>query len=111
MQIETHRKGAVSVLEPLGPIIQDDAEQFASRLEETARTSLGRMLIDVSHVPFVDSRGLEVFADAAADLSETGQTLRLCGANETLRTVFELTELDSLFDHYQDVNAAVRSFL
>ncbi len=111
MQIETQRKGAVTVIEPRGAIIQDDADQFGKQLEETVRTSLGRLLVDVTNVPFVDSRGLEVLADAAAALEETGQTLRIAGANETLRTVLELTELHDRFDHYQDVNSAVRSFL
>jgi len=111
MRIETHRMGAVTVLEPQGPIIQDDAESFGSQLERSVRASLGRLVIDVAGVPYVDSLGLEVLLDASERLRDSGQSLRVSGANETLRTVFELTELDSQFDHYQDVNTAVRSFL
>lgn len=111
MRIDIHRVGAVTVLEPHGPIVQDDADDFRQRLEESLRTSMGRLMIDVSHVPFVDSPGLEALADAADELSQTGQAMRLAGANETLRAVLDLTELDAMFDHFQDVNAAVRSFL
>jgi len=111
MRIETQKIGAVTVFEPQGPIIQDDAETFGGRLEETLRTSMGRLVVDVSAVPYLDSRGLEILADAAQSLQQTGQSLRLAGTNETLRTVFDLTELAAIFDHYQDVNSAVRSFL
>ncbi|MEO1237325.1 MAG: STAS domain-containing protein [Planctomycetota bacterium] len=111
MRIDTHQVGAVSVVEPHGPILADDAEGLAQRLADTVRTSLGRLVVDVAAVPYLDSRGLEVLNDAAVELQETGQTLRLSGANETLRTVFALTELEPMFDHYQDVNTAVRSFL
>ncbi|MEM9915030.1 MAG: STAS domain-containing protein [Planctomycetota bacterium] len=111
MRIETQKVGAVTVFEPQGPIIQDDADDFGGRLDETLRASLGRLVVDVSGVPYLDSRGLEILADTAQSLQQTGQTLRLSGANETLRTVFDLTELAGMFDHYQDVNTAVRSFL
>ncbi|MEM7624231.1 MAG: STAS domain-containing protein [Planctomycetota bacterium] len=111
MRIENHKVGAVTVVEPHGPVVQDDAEVFGSRLLATVRDSMGRLVVDVSGVPYVDSAGLEVLADAATQLQSTGQSLRLCGANETLRTVFDLTELGTKFDHYQDVNTAVRSFL
>jgi len=111
MRIETQKVGAVTVFEPHGPLIQDDAEDFGSRLTATLRDSMGRLVVDVSNVPYVDSLGLELLADAATQLQETGQSLRVSGANETLRTVFELTELAPMFDHYQDINTAVRSFL
>jgi anti-anti-sigma regulatory factor len=44
-------------------------------------------------------------------MNQTGHALRLCGANETLRQVLELTDLAPQFEQYADVNAAVRSFL
>ncbi len=111
MQIDTQKGGAVTVLSPRGPLIQDDAGQFGERLDEALRQSMGRLVIDAAEVPYLDSRGLEHLADAAIQLQDTGQTLRLSNANETLRTVFEITELAARFDHYQDTHAAVRSFL
>ncbi len=111
MRIDHHLVGAVTVLGPHGPLVQDDAEAFGSRLADALNRSTGRLVVDLAAVPFADSRGLEVLADAAAELQQTGQSLRLAGANETVRTVFEITELAPVFDHYQDVNAAVRSFL
>jgi anti-anti-sigma factor len=59
----------------------------------------------------VDSKALEVLLDATERLADSGQALRLCGANETVREVLDLTDLSRFFEHYQDVNSAVRSFL
>ena len=111
MRIDTQKVGAVTVLEPRGPIVQDDADAFGQRLEQALRQSMGRLVIDVAEVPYLDSQGLEILTDAAEQLQSTGQSLRLSGANETLRTVFEITELHQHFDHYQDIHTAVRSFL
>src|SRR2546423_7304649 len=111
MEITEQTKGAVRVLRPRGPLVQADAENFRTRALDTARASLGRLIIDASGIPYVDSRGLEVLAELSDELSAGGQTLRLCAANETVREVLDLTDLSSLFEHYEDVNSAVRSFL
>jgi anti-anti-sigma factor len=72
---------------------------------------MGRFVVDMSAVPYVDSGGLEALADVSEELGRGGQTLRLCAANKTVREVLELTDLASLFDHFDDANTAVRSFL
>ncbi|MDB5326351.1 MAG: Anti-sigma factor antagonist, partial [Phycisphaerales bacterium] len=59
----------------------------------------------------VDSAGLETLLGLTDTLGNSGKVLKLCGTNKTVRQVLELTEIDSLFDHFDDVNSAVRSFL
>ncbi len=111
MEIEQESHGAVTVLKPTGPLVGDDAEDFKSRLREAFSSSLGRFVVDAAGIPFVDSRGLEVLAESAGELSQSGRTLKLCGIGETVREVLDLTGLDSLFEFYEDVNAGSRSFL
>jgi anti-sigma B factor antagonist len=43
-------------------------------------------------------------------IREAGGELRLAGLNEDLRTLFELTKLDSLFDIEDDLEKALESF-
>lgn len=111
MEIQESRQGAVTCVKPIGPIVQADAEQFRRHAAEVRTRSLGRFVVDLSAVPFVDSQGLESLVGLTDELSEGGQALRLCGASEVLREVFDLTGLADLFEHYLDVNSAVRSFL
>jgi anti-sigma B factor antagonist len=111
MEIQEQVKGAVRVLRPRGPLGQADAEQFKSRVMEVLQASLGRLVIDASAIPFVDSRGLEVLVELSEEMSEGGQALKLCGVNDTIREVLALTDLASMFEHYDEVNTAVRSFL
>lgn len=111
MEITEQRQGAVTVVKPQGPLSGQDADQFHQRIREVMERSLGRFVVDCSEIPFVDSRGLEVLKESTEQLEGGGQALRLCGCNETLREVFEITDLAKLFEHYQDVGSAVRSFL
>ena len=111
MKITDQRQGAVTVLKPEGPLVEADVASFKQRLMETLNSSLGRFVVDMSAVPFVDSKGLEALVDVTEEMGKSGQVLRLCAANKTVREVLDLTDLSSQFDHFEDANTAVRSFL
>jgi len=111
MEITEQRQGAVTVIKPAGPLCQAESEQFAGRIDEVIARSLGRFVLDASAIPYVDSSGLESLLRITNDLAESGRSLRVCSANETLREVMDLTGLADRFEFYEDVNAAVRSFL
>ena len=111
MEIQERRHGAVVVLKPMGPLCQDDAEIFRQRLLAVMAKSRGRFVVDASAVPYVDSKGLEAMVDTSEALSQSGQSLKLCTANNTLREVLDLTDLSSQFESFEEVTDAVRSFL
>jgi len=111
MEIHEQRKGAVTVLMPDGPLIGDDADTFRERAIMIFGRSLGRVVVDASKLAFVDSKGIEALVDVNEHISQSGQALKLCNTNKTICEVLSLTEMTSLFEQYEDVNAAVRSFL
>jgi len=111
MDIKTQYRGAVLVVRPSGPLTGPDADTFKTALQGFVRENLGRVVIDASALPYVDSKGLETLADIAEELALSGKGLKLCAANETIRQVIELTGLTPQFEHFEDTNLAVRSFL
>lgn len=111
MKIVQERKGAVTVVRPEGPLAVPDVDEFRDRLLEVFRESLGRLVVDASGIALVDSKALEALVEVNEEMAASGKVLKLCGANKTLRQVLELTELTNHFEHFEDVNAAVRSFL
>lgn len=111
MEIVEHNHGAVTVIRPVGPLARPEADELLGRMRDVRARSLGRLVLDASGISYVDSRGLEVLVEVADELAQGGQGLKICGANDVLREVFELTELTPAFQHFEDANAAVRSFL
>ena len=111
MRIDMQHQGAVTVVKPQGPLNHEEAESMRACLTDVSGKSLGRFVIDMASISFVDSQGLEVLLDTGEELEKSGQVLKLCGVNETLREVLELTELAEHFEHYEDATTAVRSFL
>ncbi|MHC4520602.1 MAG: STAS domain-containing protein [Planctomycetota bacterium] len=111
MKVQTQERGAVTVIRPDGPLVAADVDEFKEKLGEEIRRNLGRVVLDVSAVPFVDSRALECLVDITGELAQSGKALKLCAPADTLKEVLELTGVASDFEHFDDVIAAVRSFL
>ena len=108
MNIEQQQYGEVTVLKPQGPVIGTGVDQLAGQIAKVLEGDCRAIVLDTSRVTFVDSRGLEALVDATEELIRHGQVLKLAGANETLKEVLELTELASLFEQFDDADAAVR---
>jgi anti-sigma B factor antagonist len=56
-----------------------------------------KFLIDFSRTGYIDSSGLGALVALSKRVRELGGELRLSGLNEDLRSLFELTKLDTLF--------------
>ena len=111
MKIQEQRHGAVTVLRPDGPLAASESGEFRDRMLRAYRENFGRVVLDASKIPFVDSEGLEAMLDVNDVMASSGQSLHLCAINDTLRRVLELTGLSQSFEYFEDVNVAVRSFL
>lgn len=111
MNIERQQCGAVTVVKPDGPLTFAEAEEFKTTFLDVMKETLGRVIIDASAVAYVDSRGLGVLVDITQELAQSGKLLKLCAVNETVRQVLHLTGISPQFEHFEDSNSAVRSFL
>jgi anti-sigma B factor antagonist len=111
MKITEQRQGAVSVIRPSGPLTAAEAPLLREHVGRELTGNLGRVVLDMTEIPYVDSAGLEALLEITERMGEGAQVLRICGANKTVREVLTLTDLAPLFDHFDDVTTAVRSFL
>jgi len=111
LRIDEQVRGAVTFLRPDGAIAREDAPAFGRALRDAARSSVGRLVVDGSAVPFMDSTSLEAMLDVTDELAQAGRVLKLCSLHDTVRECLELTGLASRFDIYEDGVSAARSFL
>ncbi len=93
MRITEQKQGAILILKPDGPLVQEDAKQLRDQLMQVLIGNHGRFVLDMSAASYADSLGLESLLDITDELARTGQSLKLCATNKTLREVLELTGL------------------
>jgi anti-sigma B factor antagonist len=96
-------------------IVDVDGELTVTNRSELKERVLGRLdggdrrfIIDFSKTGYIDSSGLGVLVSLSKRIREQSGRLRLAGLNEDLRTLFELTKLDTLFQITETRAAALR---
>jgi anti-sigma B factor antagonist len=78
--------------------------QAATR-EETAE----QVILDFTHVPFMDSAGLGALVGAYVAAQRTHRKLAVAGANTPVKALIDMTQVGTLIKCYEDVAAAQAS--
>ncbi|HTG01294.1 MAG TPA: STAS domain-containing protein [Nitrospirota bacterium] len=67
------------------------------------------LLINLSHVRYMDSSGIATLVECLQNCMKKGARLRLCALSPTVRDVFELARLSSVFEIFTTVDDAQMS--
>lgn len=84
-------------------------ESFKHSLLDTLDASK-RVVVDLSHVRFIDSSGLGALLAAQRHAAGTGSRFVLCGLTSYVASLFETVRLDTIFHIYEDADDALASF-
>jgi anti-sigma B factor antagonist len=87
----------VTVIEVDGQLIVGNRQELKQRVMDEVERGGRKFLIDFEKTGYIDSSGLGVLVSLSKKIREQGGELRLANLNEDLRTLFELTKLDTLF--------------
>ncbi len=102
-------KGVV-VLGVDGQLIVGNRHELKQKVLDALEQGERKFLIDFTSTGYIDSSGLGVLVSLSKKIREVGGELRLAGLNEDLRTLFELTKLDSLFAIADTADEALAAF-
>jgi anti-anti-sigma factor len=111
VEYDEQKQGAVIVFKPNGALTGTDTDVFTTRFQATIGKAMGKCVLDASEVSYIDSAGLEALLDISDSLADLGRSLKISHVNDTLRETFDLTKTSAAFEYYDDINAAVRSYL
>jgi anti-sigma B factor antagonist len=100
----------VTVIAVDGQLIVSNRHELKERVAEAVDFGSKKILVDFSKTGYIDSSGLGALVSLAKKLREAGGELRLAGLNEDLRTLFELTKLDTLFSITVTPEQALQGF-
>jgi anti-sigma B factor antagonist len=66
-----------------------------------------RLVVDLSGVTYIDSAGLAALIGAMQKVEGYGGKFLLAGLQETVRSIFEISRLDQVFQIFPDADAAL----
>jgi anti-sigma B factor antagonist len=108
MKIEQNIFNGITVLSLDGRLDAQAAPKAKNAFEESCGMN-SRIVIDMTHVDFMDSSGLGALVSSARNLRLNGGDMKLVGPGQKVRLVFEMTRTLNLFDIYDSSDAAVQS--
>jgi anti-sigma B factor antagonist len=110
MSFRTSKQNGVTVVDVDGQLIVGNRQELKQKVLEELEGGERKFLIDFTNTGYIDSSGLGVLVSLSKKIREQGGELRLANLNEDLRTLFELTKLDTLFNIADSRDAALSAF-
>jgi len=100
----------VLVVGVVGQLVVGNRQEFKQSVLDEVERGARRVLVDFTETGYVDSSGLGALVSLNKRLREVGGEMRLTALNEDMRTLFELTRLDTLFKLYASRADALAQF-
>ena len=99
----------VVVVEAAGEIDLHRSAVFQEALLEPLNHRPRRMIVDMADVSYMDSSGVASLVKLLSRVRRDKVDLRLAGLTPRVRSVFEITRLDTVFDLYPSLQEALDS--
>ncbi|MBN2590250.1 MAG: STAS domain-containing protein [Sedimentisphaerales bacterium] len=110
MKVKIQDYNDVTVIEMQGELDSDASEIFEKNIADIISQNKSNIVLDMSGVGFIDSRGLSVLLWVRDYCVQNRRELRLAGLDENCKRILEITRLDSEFDLHSELAEAVKSF-
>ncbi len=110
MNFEVFHSDDVTVIDVTGQLIVGNRQELKDDVLQLLNSGSRKFLIDFRDTAYIDSSGLGVLVSLSKKIREKGGELRLSNLNEDLRTLFELTKLDTLFHISDSRERALENF-
>jgi anti-sigma B factor antagonist len=110
MTFSIGKKGDVCVVEVEGQLMVANRQELKQKVLDELERGERKFLVDFEKTGYIDSSGLGVLVSLSKKIREQGGELRLANLNDDLRTLFELTKLDTLFRIADTRQRAMESF-
>jgi anti-anti-sigma factor len=110
LSLETRNSGDVIIVHCQGRIVYRDEAAALSRLVGEVLQQTSRVVLDLSGVSSMDSAGIGELALLQTWAQERNASLKCAGANSLVRTLLDLTNLDTVLEVHPSLDSALDSF-
>ena len=91
MSVESYRNGTVVIVTPKDRFDTNSAPEVERVLTEHIEHGERQIVLDLSGISYISSIGLRVILKAAMAMIRAGGRVVLCGGNDQVRTVLQLS--------------------
>ncbi len=111
LKIEEESAEGVTVLRLAGRVtLGGESNQLRSKLRELLDQGATRVVLDLGEVSYLDSAGLGTLVAGYTSARSKGASVKLANLTKKISEQLNITKLVTVFEVYNDVQAAVKSF-
>jgi len=111
MKIKTTEKYEAVVLELKGNVMGgDDTKEFNEILHKLIDAGKTRIVLDLGGVKFMNSSGLGMLIGGLTTMKKAEGHLKLANVTEKIESLLIITKLIKIFESFDSVDDAVKSF-
>jgi len=107
MAIKTENKNGLTVCYVEGEIDINTSPDIKKNFEKILSKKAPSMVINFSKVTYVDSSGLATLVEILKDMRTYGGKMKLCNLSPKIKSLFEITKLEKLFEIIADEKDAL----
>ena len=101
----------VTVLQLVGRVtLGEESNQLRTRLKDILSQGKKRLVLDLAEVSYIDSAGLGTLVAGFTSAQNQGANLKLANLTKRFHEQLNITKLVTVFDIYDSVDGAVKSF-
>jgi anti-sigma B factor antagonist len=110
-QIDERLIGDVAILDLRGRMtVSEESKPAADTVRRLLLEGRTKILLNLGHVPFIDSLGIGDIVRAFAATKRAGGMLKLCNVDGRIRSVLVAAHLSGVIDSFESEQLALESF-
>ena len=109
MKLSYEDHDTITVLTISGELTTDQVDPFRRSCQDRFEAGIRHVVLDMEHVTFIDSAGLEALLWIIDTAAERSGQLRLIKPDATVSKILEISRLDRRFDIHDTIESAAKS--
>ncbi|TDI81143.1 MAG: anti-sigma factor antagonist [Caldithrix sp.] len=110
LDVKTKSQDSISIIEIDGEVDLYSSPALRKALLEMTKAQNKAILVDLARVKYMDSSGVATLVEALQQVGKYDGKLKLANLRDGVKNVFELSRLDKVFDIYESIEDAKKSF-
>jgi anti-sigma B factor antagonist len=111
LRIAEQESGGVTILELSGRVtLGEESSQLRSKIKEVLAEGKTRLILDLANVSYIDSAGLGTLVAGYTSAQNQGASMKLANLTKKFKEQLQITKLITVFEVYETVAEALKSF-
>lgn len=111
MAIKMDAKNDLMVCHVDGEVDINSSPEIKKTFDKLISKKTSKIVVNLSKVTYVDSSGLATLVEILKNMRSYGGRIRLTNLSPKIKSLFEITKLDKLFEIMADEDDAVSTFV